>query len=100
MYVCLCVSVYYVHACSILLLPVCKYKTHKRCAYQVRQNCKWATTADLERDSIPVQDDVSIYVYILFSLQWGMIGPFYSVVKDTAPVDGGKPCGEQSLSCL
>lgn len=45
---------------SLCYYLVCKYKTHKRCAYQVKQNCKWTTIADLEHDGILVQDDVSM----------------------------------------
>ena len=43
-----------------LSCEVCKYKTHKRCAYMVKQSCKWTTIADLEKDKIPVQDDSRI----------------------------------------
>ena len=45
-----------------LSCEVCKFKSHRRCVFLVKQACKWTTQANLEREDVRVGQDVSVCV--------------------------------------
>jgi len=66
------IQLYCAHLSSTSVTVVCKTKTHKRCAYQVQQSCKWTTISCLEKDGIEVQGDVSVHLqtHIVYCLDY------------------------------
>lgn len=61
-----------------LSCEVCKFKCHRRCVFNVVQNCKWATKSNLEHDQADILPNFS------FPHQW---------------LEGNLPAGSKCIVC-
>ena len=52
----------------LLFTLVCKFKCHRRCVFNVAQNCKWATKSNLEHDQADILPNVSQACYLTLSV--------------------------------
>jgi len=44
-----------------MIVSVCKFKAHKRCAAKATSNCKWATLSAVGKNIIEDEDGVSAW---------------------------------------